>query len=112
MDEKGIKYDELKPKLHYLPVEVLFSVSRVFEYGARKYDDWNWMQGLRFSRLFNSVQRHMWAWLAGKDVDNESGLHSIDHAICGLMMLRWMIIYRRDLDDRPDYYCHKEQEES
>ncbi len=104
MKEQGIKHDKHKPQLHYFPVEVLFSVARVFEYGARKYDDWNWSRGLRFSRLFNAAQRHLWAWFAGHEMDNESGLHAIDHAICDLMMLRWMIIHREDLDDRPDIY--------
>ena len=96
----GVKYDDKKPRIDLVPASTLFSLGRVLEYGANKYDTRNWEEGLEYGRLFGALQRHIWAWWGGEDLDPESGLPHIEHALCCLSMLNEMRIKRPDLDDR------------
>ena len=100
-EDKGKHYSIGKPELHQLPRWVLWQVAKVCMYGAIKYDRWNWRQGMSWSELFDSAQRHQDDWWEGANWDIESELHHLDHAICDLMFLRWMVRFRPDKDDRP-----------
>lgn len=99
----GVKHDEGKVQLHYLPFNAISLIAKVFMFGANKYDDWNWCKGMPYSRLFNACQRHLWAWFNGEDNDPESKLSHLGHAGCCVLMLIWMSLCRPDLDDRPRY---------
>lgn len=70
-------------------------------YGATKYGKWNWRSGMPWSELLDSAQRHQDDWWEGTDVDYESGLHHLDHAIADLIFLRWYTKFKLKLDDRP-----------
>jgi len=61
---------------------------------------WNWAKGMETMRLFGALQRHLWAWHSGEDMDAESKLNHLDHALCELLFLRTMIERRPDLDNR------------
>lgn len=101
MNESGSKFDNGKPPLFYNPPEFQYGAARAFAYGARKYNDWNWLGGLRASRLFGALLRHLNAWFWGEDIDPESGLGHLDHAAASLAMLMETVKRRPDLDDRP-----------
>lgn len=96
----GTKLDSGKVDLSFLPYESLTGPARVFEYGARKYARDNWRGGMPYLRLWAALMRHLWAFLQGEELDEESGLPHIDHALCTLMMLKWMTVNRKDLDNR------------
>lgn len=96
----GAKFDEQKPRVELLPPFPLTQVARVLTFGAEKYSAHNWRGGIEYSRLYGAAQRHMFAWLDGEDLDIETNLNHIDHAICELLFLRQMIKDRPDLDDR------------
>lgn len=84
--ESAMKIIEVgKPKLHY-PSEVLLrTVSQVRAYGATKYADNNWMLGFKYSVSYDAAQRHLVAFFhKNEDLDPESGLPHIAHAICNL----------------------------
>ncbi|AUO79274.1 hypothetical protein [Salinibacter phage M31CR41-2] len=89
----GVKYDAGKPSPARLPSRAVFEVSRVFKHGAEKYDetdklhDNNWRQGMNWSRLMDAALRHIYAFKQGEDLDRDSGMSHIAHAICSLMML-------------------------
>ena len=97
----GTKYDQDKPRFDLIPPESLFAIAEVLTFGAQKYGDRNWEKGIRASRLFAAVQRHLWKWWSGRDTDEESGLSHLSHAICGLAMLLTTIQRNSGLDDRP-----------
>ena len=96
----GVKYDKGKPRMTLVPHDVLMSVAGVFTYGAEKYTDDNWAEGMRWRRMGDAMERHFAAWLHGEDMDDESGLHHLDHALCCLMMLRGMVLREKGDDDR------------
>lgn len=78
----------------------LFGLSRVLTHGANKYASHNWRKGIEYSRLFDALQRHLWAWWDGEETDPDFGESHLDHAACCLMFLRELSQTRKDLDDR------------
>ena len=103
---KAVKHDQDKLRFDLLPPDALASIVAVLTYGAKKYDDRNWEKGLPWGRLFGAIQRHLWAFWGGEDVDSKSdggsGLHHLAHAACGLMMLLEHTIKGLGEDDRPE----------
>lgn len=83
----GYRNDAGKPLFSLVPSDALEGVAAVLEYGARKYAERNWEKGMSWSRCFNSGMRHAWKWWRGQDLDPESGLPHIDHAVCNFLML-------------------------
>ena len=78
------------------------------EYPEGKYPDLpdgrpNYMGGIAWMELVESLHRHLGRWLMGADLDADSGKSHLAHAFCCLNMLAWMVDRRRDLDDRPKY---------
>lgn len=100
--EQAKKFDEGKLRYDLLPPAALDEVVKVFMMGAEKYGDYNWTKGLKFSRCFAAIMRHLWQWWRGEDIDSESGLPHLAHAIATIMFLLTFARYRRvELDDRP-----------
>jgi len=78
----------------------------VLTHGAQKYGDRNWEQGIKYSRIYAALQRHLTAFWDGEDMDQESGLSHLAHASCELMFLQHFAVERDngnyiELDDRP-----------
>jgi hypothetical protein len=65
----------------------LIDVSRVLEYGTRKYAPNNWRKGIERERLQAAALRHWLAWRSGEVNDPESGLDHRAHCLCELMFL-------------------------
>ena len=97
----GVKHDAEKLRVDLLPVDVLKGVAEILTHGAKKYRDRNWEEGIAYSRLYGATLRHLFTFWQGDDVDPESHLLHLDHALCELMFLRAMSKRRPDLDDRP-----------
>lgn len=96
----GIKLDSGKDPMNLLSGLWLSGVSKVLKFGAIKYDSWNWRKGISYSRLFDALQRHMWAFNEGEDEDQETKLSHLLHASCCLMFLYVMTLEKQNLDDR------------
>lgn len=99
----GNKHDQDKPRVELIPPESILGPAVVFSFGARKYGDRNWEEGIAYSRLYAAAMRHLVAFFAGEDLDEESQLPHLDHALCCVMMLRatWARDESLELDDRP-----------
>lgn len=84
----GQKHDQSKPRYSLIPSGSLASIVDVLEHGAAKYapDNWKHVQGAR-ERYYNASMRHVQAWWSGEQIDSESGLPHLAHAICSLMFL-------------------------
>jgi hypothetical protein len=85
---QGRKFDSEKPEYGLLPPLCLDEVARVLTAGAKKYDRDNWKyveDGPR--RYFDAAQRHLWAYKRGENLDPETGMSHIAHAICSLMFI-------------------------
>lgn len=83
----GLKYDNGKPDLSIVPLALETACARAFEFGANKYGRNNYRHGLKYTRLIAAALRHIKAWNEVEDLDLESGLSHLDHAIACLAML-------------------------
>ncbi len=86
---KALKHDSGKPRMDLVSPGALLELGKVLAYGANKYGDQNWRNngGLDWSRPLAAAYRHLLAWQGGQDLDDESGLLHLAHAMCNLMML-------------------------
>jgi hypothetical protein len=98
--ENGVKQDEGKTRLDLLDPFVLIAYAEALSYGAVKYSDYNYKAGLTWSRCYAAAQRHLNAFWSGEDIDSESGLSHLAHAMCCIGFLLWFTKYRPEFDDR------------
>jgi hypothetical protein len=97
----GVKHDSEKPIMALIPPNALEQEAKVWTFGAKKYDQWNWKKGLEFTRILSALMRHTNALNKGEDLDPESGLHHGAHIrCCAAMIIEFYLDERVDLDDR------------
>lgn len=96
----GTKYDQAKVRVELLPTAALEQVARVLGDGAGKYGDWNWAQGMRWTRLYGAILRHVFAWGRREDKDPETKLSHLAHAACGILFLLQYELSALGEDDR------------
>jgi len=91
-----------KVPLSGMPAPVLLECGLVKLHGDLKYGPYNWRHaGVRGSVYYDACMRHMMAFWEGEDLDPDSGIHHIAHAITGLSVLRDSMIQGGWTDDRP-----------
>src|SRR5271166_463886 len=98
--KKAIKKDAEKNRLDLLSAPWIEGVGLVLTFGARKYAAHNWRRGLSQSRLMGAALRHLFSYLKGQDLDEETGLSHLLHASCCLMFAYELKITHPKLDDR------------
>ena len=86
MTASGIKYDSEKPKMNLLPPKAIVEISKVLTFGAEKYDAENWrkLDDLQ-NRYTAGALRHIFAHMDGEDLDPETNLSHLAHAMCCLL---------------------------
>ena len=91
-----------KPKLSRIfdAPHALEGVSKVLEYGDKKYSRGNWRKGLSWSDTMDSMLRHVAAFSSGEDIDEESGLPNTDHILCNALFLAQYFREGKGIDDR------------
>lgn len=97
---KAVKYDGDKPRMELLSPWVLKEVAKVMTFGAKKYDSHNWRKGFQWTRPVGASLRHIMAWLEGADIDPESDLPHLAHALCCLMFTLEHQLLNYGVDDR------------
>lgn len=83
----GMKHDGGKPPVSLVPQALVYGAARAYGFGAKKYARHNYRLGIQASRLLDAAMRHLTEVAEGKTVDEESGLHPLDHAAAALGML-------------------------
>ena len=83
---EGRKYDGEKPRMYLLPPKATLEVAKVLTFGAEKYDPENWrkLEDLQ-NRYSSAALRHIFAHLDNSELDEDSGLSHLAHAICCLL---------------------------
>ena len=81
------KFDGGKPPLGLISRRALEEEAKVMAYGVSKYGLHNWRKGMDFTRLADAALRHVYAFVDGEDVDEETGLSHLAHARCCLAFL-------------------------
>jgi hypothetical protein len=85
---EGRKFDGGKLEYGLLPPLALEETVKVLTFGAQKYERDNWQKVPDSKRrYFDAMQRHAWAWKQGEQLDPESGIHHLAHAMCCSMFL-------------------------
>lgn len=101
LEKGGVKFDSDKPyRPELISPELIFSISEVLAYGAKKYAPRNWEKGMAWSRPFGAAMRHLWAWWRGEILDPETGYSHLAHAACCIMFLLTYEQRRVGTDDR------------
>lgn len=90
-EEKGLRYNEGKRKWSLVNFKALEPMIEVLEYGATKYEPFNWQKGLNDKEILESLQRHLAKLFDGEEIDNESGLHHIGHILCNAMFYSYFL---------------------
>ena len=88
MPNTGRKFDGGKLEYGLLPPLALEETVKVLTFGAQKYERDNWKKVPDSKRrYFDAMERHIWAYKRGEQMDPESGIHHLAHAMCCLMFL-------------------------
>lgn len=83
----GTKHDSGKPDLSLVPRSTLNAIAEALMYGEAKYQRYNYLRGFDSHRLIAATLRHLVAWQDGEDLDTESNLSHLSHALASLSML-------------------------
>lgn len=65
----------------------LEGAAEVLSFGAQKYSRGNWLSGLSDTNCIDSMLRHLIKYQSGEMLDEESGLHHLDHVLCNALFL-------------------------
>lgn len=99
--------------MNLIPLRALKGAARVFGYGAKKYKPGNFLEADDKeigNRYIGAALRHLsdsqdpnglYTYESLAELDAESGLPEIDHIICGLIMLRGLLIKHEILAEDP-----------
>lgn len=98
--EKAVRYNQGKIRFDLVPSEVIEAYAAIATYGAGKYSDRNWENGLSWGSCFASAMRHLWAWWRGQDNDPESGLSHLAHALWNIGAIITYACRNTGTDDR------------
>ena len=84
----GRKFDQDKPRMELLPPLATLEVAKVLTFGANKYEPNNWKYVPDAANRYTAgALRHIFARMAQEQLDPESGLDHLAHAICCLMFI-------------------------
>ena len=75
-------------------------VAKAFEFGMRKYGRYNYLDGMKWTRISSAALRHLYKWIWGETYDNESGLNHLYHVGACIQMLVDYQVGERGEDDR------------
>lgn len=95
--QKEARYD-------LIPGEALEMLARNYGRGARKYDERNWERGYDWSLSFAALNRHLWQFWNGEDMDEEVGLPHLTCVLFHAMALLQFQLHPEkyaEFDNRP-----------
>lgn len=95
--EKGTKLE----RYDLIPDIPLRMLARHYGIGAQKYAERNWERGYEWSKSFAALNRHLWSFWGGEDIDAETSMpHMIAVAWHALALVEFCITHP-EFDDRP-----------
>lgn len=85
----GMKEKEGKLRFELIPPEMKLALAEVLTYGANKYADNNWKY-VPIQEYIGAMERHINKWELGEEINAESGLHHLKHALTNLMFICYL----------------------
>ena len=100
MSESALRYNEGKAKWGLVHYQSLIPMIKVLEFGAKKYEEWNWMKPMNKREILVSMQRHLAALFDGEEIDPESGISHMGHIQCNALFYNYQ--KNREDNERQD----------
>ena len=84
----GMKFDGGKNRMDLIDHRHIEEIGEVLTYGCEKYDDDSWQLLEDAERRYKGAAlRHLYAYLRGELVDDESGMTHLQHLATNIMFL-------------------------
>ncbi len=99
----GYRYNSKKLRFDLLPADALTELVKVYTQGAQKYEPRNWELGLSWTETSGSLLRHLFKFMMGEKIDEDSGLHHMAHAAWNAITLLAMSLRDAGSDDRQPF---------
>ena len=97
--EKGSKL----ARYDLIPAGPLHTLAELYGKGADKYEDRNWERGYEWSLSFAALNRHLWLFWQGVNIDAETGLpHLAAVAWHAFALMEWVNTHP-EFDNRPGH---------
>jgi hypothetical protein len=101
--EGAARFDTGKVRHDLIPPYPLDELAKVYTYGTEKYDSDNYLKGMKWRKVIGPLLRHLWKWIRGEKIDEESNCHHLSMVVwqCFALML-----YEKDsigIDNRCPY---------
>ena len=96
----GLRHNSGKPRVHLVPEEAIIAMALGFMAGEKKYPKFNYRAGHSWLETSDSLRRHLYKWLQGEDIDQESGVFHLQLVLTNAAMLEYNRVHHPDLDDR------------
>lgn len=87
-DDDFMKFDEDKVMMSLVDPDFITGVADILTFGAKKYAKNNWQKNTDIDRYKDSTLRHLYAYLGGELIDEDSGRPHLDHVATNIMFLR------------------------
>lgn len=100
LESGALKETVGKSMLELIPPRVLLLEGDVFTYGAKKYGEDNWREGISQQKYIGAALRHLVAYGMGENNDKESGLPHLSHARACIAMMQESQLAGLGDDDR------------
>jgi hypothetical protein len=86
-----------------IPAGPLHTLAELYGKGAEKYEDRNWERGYAWSLSFAALNRHLWLFWQGVDIDEETGLPHLAAVLFHAAALMQFTNTHPEFDDRPTH---------
>lgn len=90
----SVRHNKDKPEMSQLDPRFVMAMAELLTEADKcgKYDTYNWAKGQKYTVVYDSLMRHMTAFMTGEDMDPESEKSHLIHAACNIMFLwnNWM----------------------
>jgi 5'(3')-deoxyribonucleotidase len=105
--DKGLRHNQGKTRYDLIPAFAQEQYARVLTEGSQKYAERNWELGMRWSKVAESLERHLVAFKRGEDYDTETGLLHTAHIMCNAAFLTEYYKIFPQGDNRPHAYLRR-----
>lgn len=103
----GERKNEGKTRHDLVPTFAQEEYAKVLTLGAQKYAERNWENGMKWSKVLASLERHLQKIKNGEDYDKETGLLHSAHVMCNAAFLTEYYKVYPEGDDRPHNFEYR-----
>ena len=97
---EGGRFDEGKVRHDLIPAWAIEKIAEVYTYGAQKYDNDNWLKGMKWSKIQGPLERHYNKWKRGRIKADESNCYHLAMVAWNAIALMCYEKFRVGVDTR------------